>query len=436
MIHAENQVRDRDGDPSRRYWNALVETRSGDAIAAQQREGFARTWERMWSENVAFYTDRFAKAGLTGDSPPSLDEAPLTTKADLRADEAAHPPFGTHRTVRLDRAIRVSRTTGTSGRPIFSLLTEHDLECAIEMQCRTTWTLGMRPGDRFTHPWPAGLYVSAAFSNFFYVRTGVMEIPVGPPTSLEVARDHVELWRELQPTGFLLTMPQLQLYTEAAQQLGTDFATLTKGTTMSLFDLSMNFPGPRARIEESLGCTLRTQAGAGDIPGFGAAECEFRTGVHLPHDFLIAQVVDPATGRALPDGELGHLVVTTIGLDANLVRFDLEDLAFLDSSQCPCGRSGPRMRVLGRSSEALRLSGRTVLPVHVQVALAEIGAPEFRIDVAASREREALVIQVEDVASADEIREAIAAEVEAPAEVSLVPTGTWPTSAFKPSRVA
>lgn len=436
MIHAENQVRDRESDPTRRFWNEAVEMRSADGIAALQRDGFAHTWEQLWAKDLAFYTGRYAEAGLDAGSIPALDDVPLTVKADLRADEAAHPPFGTHRAVSLDQAIRVSRTTGTSGRPIFSLMSEHDLECAIEMQCRTTWTLGMRPGDRFTHPWPAGLYVSNAFSNFFYVRTGVMEIPVGPPTSIDVARDHIELWTELRPTGFLLTMPQLQIYTEAAQHLGMDISELTRGTTMSLFDFAMNFAEPRTEIEEALGCTLRTQAGAGDIPGFGAAECEFRTGVHLPHDFLIAQVVDPATGRTLPDGELGHLVVTTVGLDANLVRFDLEDLAILDSSECPCGRTGPRMRVLGRSSEAVWIGGRTVLPVHVQVALGRIGAPDFRIDVAGSHERGALVLQVEDTVSTDEVREALAAQVELPSEPSLVPRGTWPTSAFKPSRVA
>ena len=77
-----------------------------------------------------------------------------------------------------------------------------------------------------------------------------------------------------------------------------------------------------------------------------------------------------------------------------------------------------------------------MLPVHVQVALGRIGAPDFRIDVAGSHERGALVLQVEDTVSTDEVREALAAQVELPSEPSLVPRGTWPTSAFKPSRAA
>src|ERR1044072_6456903 len=101
MIHAENQGRDREGHPGRRFWNEDVEARSAQAIAAQQRDGFAHTWEQLWAKDLAFCTGRYAAAGVGAGTVPALDDVPLTVKADLRADEAAHPPFGTHRAVSL-----------------------------------------------------------------------------------------------------------------------------------------------------------------------------------------------------------------------------------------------------------------------------------------------------------------------------------------------
>lgn len=437
MHRAENLVRATDLSRTESYWNATAETMPEADLRSHQAEGLREVWDRIWSEPIPFYAARYAAAGLSPDAVPdlaALDAVPRTTKDDLRADEVRNPPFGTHRSVSLDQAVRIAKTTGTSGRPVFTLMGPRDLEAAIEMQARTTWTLGLRPGDRFTHPWPGGLYVSAAFTNFFYTRTGVLEIPVGPPATGDQAREHVELWQSLRPHGFMLTMSQLQIYVEAAESLGTDFTELTAGTTISLYDLSMNLAGPRARMEKYLGCRIRTQSGAGDIPGFGAAECEFGTGVHVPHDYLIVQVVDPATGRSLPDGQMGHLVVTTIGLDANLVRFDLEDLATLDSSPCPCGRTGPRLRVWGRSAEAIVLGDRTVLPVHVQGALDDRGGPEFQIHLAESRDAGRLVVSVEGTGPAAELEEALAASLGVTVSARTIEPGSLPRASFKPRR--
>jgi len=434
MHRAENLVRATDLSRTDRFWNEAAETMPEEALRAHQERGLAEVWHRIWNEPIPFYTRRYSDAGLRSGQVPDLDAIPRTTKNDLRADEAANPPFGSHRSVGLDQAVRISKTTGTSGRPVFTLMGERDLEAAIEMQARTTWTLGLRPGDRFTHPWPGGLYVSAAFTNFFYTRTGVLEIPVGPPATPDEAREHVELWQLLRPHGFMLTMSQLQIYVDAADALGADFTDLTAGTTVSLYDLSMNLPGPRTRMEKLLGCRIRTQSGAGDIPGFGAAECEYGTGVHVPNDYLIVQVVDPVTGRSLREGEMGHLVVTTIGLDANLVRFDLEDLATLDSSPCPCGRTGTRMRVWGRSSEALTFDGVPVLPVHVQGALDEHGAPEFQVHLEESGTAGRLIVSVEGTRPAAEIEDLLTGALGVPVTARMIEPGSLPRAAFKPRR--
>lgn len=435
MIRGENQVRFAGVATEDRYWNAEAETLSEERIAALQADGLALAWDRVWATPKRFFADKFSTAGLGPDRVPKLDDIPRTTKAELRENELAHPPFGNHRAVSLEDAVRVSKTSGTSGRPVFSLIGPSDLEAAIEMQCRTTWTLGMRPGGRFTHPWPGGLYVSSAFTNFVYVRTGVLELPVGLPENEDIAREHISVWQMMRPNGFMLTTSQLHIYMDAAESMGVDFTSLTAGTVVSLIDFSMNFSGPRTRMEQLLACDIRTQSGAGDIPGFGAAECRYRTGVHLPNDYLIVQVVDPDTGRSVPDGEQGHLVVTTIGMDANLVRFDLEDIASLEVGPCPCGRTGPRLRVFGRAAEAVRLEGKVILPAHIQDALDDYGAPEFEVHVVESRKRRALVVSIDEILPQLEAQSVLKAKLKVPCVVETVSMGSRQQSAFKPRRV-
>jgi phenylacetate-CoA ligase len=147
-------------------------------------------------------------------------------------------------------------------------------------------------------------------------------------------------------------------------------------------------------------------------------------------------VVDPATGVSLPNGEMGHVVLTTIGLDANLVRFDLEDLGTLDSSPCPCGRTGPRLRVFGRSADALTFGSRTVLPVHVQGALDDHGAPEFQVHLDESRTHDRLVVSVEWDGTAAEVEAVLAGELGVPATVRTISPGSLPRASFKPRRTA
>jgi len=293
----------------RELWNPAAQTLAEDRLAKLQEDGIAREWARVWDHPIPFYADRYRAAGLGPGSVPDLDDVPLTTKAELRANEAEHPPFGTHRTVALEQALRVGRSTGTTGgRPVYILMGPGDLDVAVELQCRATWACGVRPGDRFAHAWPYGMYVSSGTSAFWYVETGVLELAMGPPENDAIAADHVRLWEEFRPRGFMITNSQLEAYEGAAAELGIDLGEIFAGTTVVLFDLLYQFEEPRRRVEERFGFRIRNMAGAADIPGFGCPDCDHRAGNHVPGDVIKLQVVDPATGRSVADGERGHLL--------------------------------------------------------------------------------------------------------------------------------
>jgi phenylacetate-CoA ligase len=233
----------------------------------------------------------------------------------------------------------------------------------------------------------------------------------------------------------MITNSQLEAYERAASELGIDLAEIFAGTTVVLFDLVYQFEAPRRRVEERFGFRIRNMAGAADIPGFGCADCDHRTGNHAPGDVLALQVVDPRTGRSVPDGERGHLVVTAFGMDSFFFRYDLEDIAVLESGPCECGQTGQRFRVFGREADAVQVAGRTILPLDVQLALDAHGAPEFRMVGAGDGERDRLELRVECEGSPGTYAELLEAELGVPVEASAVEPGSLPRSSFKPRRV-
>lgn len=439
MLLSENTLRPRGLDDSRRFWNPAAQTMPTDELAALAAAGFAREWRRPWELPIPFYRERFERAGLSPDEVPDLDDVPTTTKGDLRANEAQFPPFGTHRSVSIDQAVRLGRSTGTTGgRPVFIMFGPRDLETAIEFQSRTIWDFPLRPGQRFSHSWPGGLYVSSTTTGFYYVKTGVLELPMGPPMTPEIAMEHVQLWQILQPDGFMVTLSQWEIYQDAARACGIDFHDIVGGKVVALFDMSFQFPGPRQRVEREFGITIRNMGGVGEVPGFGCPDCDHRTGQHVPGDHVIVQACDPATGRSVPDGERGHLVVTTYDMDAFFVRYDVEDIVTVEHGACPCGQTGPRFRVLGRAADAVEVAGRTVLPLDVQIALDDHGAPEFQVMIGDSgpRDRLALRLEADSKSAADELGAVVAHELGVGVDVEQVDVGSLPRSVFKPRRVA
>ena len=439
MLLVENTLRPRALDESRTFWNPTAQTLGSGSIRRLTAEGLATEWTRPWEVPMPFYRDRFEKAGLSRDEVPDLDDIPRTTKNDLRADEAETPPFGTHRPFAIDQAVRLGRSTGTTGgRPVFIMMGPRDLENAIELQSRTIWSFPLRPGQRFTHAWPGGLYVSSTTTGFYYVHTGVLELPMGPPLTPEVAQEHVQLWSYLEPDGFLLSLSQWEIYQKAAAACGVDFQSIVGGKTVALFDLSFQFDGPRRRVEDEFGITIRNMSGAAEVPGFGSPDCAYRGGLHAPSDMMIVQAVDPATGRSVPDGERGHMVITTFGFDAFFMRYDVEDIVTVTHEPCPCGHTGTRFHVLGRAADAAHVAGRTILPVDIQVALDPHGAPEFQLVLHGDGERAALQLRLEAGSDRDAaaLGEVLSGELGVPVEIERLEVGALPRSTFKPRRIA
>jgi phenylacetate-CoA ligase len=424
-------------DDDRALWDPEAQTVPPEVARQQAAAGIERCWRRVWELPVPYYRNTYEAAGFDADHVPALDDIPRTTKTDLRSDEAEHPPWGTHRAVSLSGAVRIGASGGTTGRPTMYFYGRNDLDVHVAVVTRNMWRHGLRQGMRFTHSWPQGLYPSALGGGRSYLEIGVLEIAVGLPFSPDAAAEHLRLWSILRPDGFMMTGSQLQLYLETAERVGIDFPALLDGGIVAFLEASCQFEGPRRRVESLYGVRLRNIGGASDIPGFAVTDCAHHRGMHVAGDHFVIQVCDPVTGREVPAGERGSLVVTAFDLDAVAIRYDVEDIVVQRTGPCPCGETGPRYTLLGRRADAVELDGRTLLPLDVQLALDDLGSPEF--SVVGTGRSDALRLEVESVGAvgADKrLARELAERLAVPIEVEVVEEGTLPRAKFKPRRVS
>ena len=382
---------------------------------------------------IAFYRRKFEEAGLSPGAVPPLRDIPRTNKAELRSDEDLHPPFGTYRSVTLDQAVRIGSSSGTTGRPTLFFYSPHDLGVHIETARRTLWRHGMRRGGRWTHSWPQGIYPTGVSAGRQYLDLGVLEIPVGPPFTPQVAADHVRLWELLRPNGFMVTGSQLQTYESAAQEIGVDLPALMADGILAFLEASCQFEGPRQRVESAYGVRLHNIGGASEIPGFATSDCRFHTGLHCSPDHFLIQVCDRDTGMEVAPGERGSLVVTAFDIDATFLRYDLEDVVVEHTEPCPCGEAGSRYTLLGRSADVVTVGGRALLPIDIQLALDEAGGPEFQI--VRDEQGDALRLRVE-TADAHGLTAALSESLGVTVEIEAIAVGTLPRATFKPRRLS
>jgi phenylacetate-CoA ligase len=208
----------------------------------------------------------------------------------------------------------------------------------------------------------------------------------------------------------------------------------------------------RGEIEASLGIRAFNNYGLSEVMGPGVAgECQLRSGMHVSEDHFLVECLDPESLAPVPDGQTGELVITTLTREAMpVLRYRTRDLASLDRSPCPCGRTGVRMsRVRGRSDDMLIIRGVNVFPSQVEEALLRVEgtAPHYLIEVSRPGALDEASVKVEirpgdfsdEMRQMVELRDRIDREIQSITgvrmTVELVAPGTIERSAGKARRV-
>ncbi len=374
-----------------KIWNEKMETLTGSELEALQLERLGRTLTAVWEARTP-YRARMEDAGLTPGSVASLDDLeslPFSRKTDFRENY----PFGMM-AVPLDRVVRVHASSGTTGSRTMVGYTAGDLDTWAELVARFATAAGVVERDVAQVSFTYGLFTGGFGLHYGLEKVGATVVPAsGGNTELQFA-----LMRDLGTTVLVSTPTYALHLADAGRALGFDFQ--SSGLRIGLFGAEPWSEGIRERIEKSMGIIATDNYGLSEVLGPGVSgECELKQGMHLAEDHFIAEVIDPATGQRLADGETGELVLTTLTREAvPVVRFRTGDLTRLTREPCGCGRRNARMsKVLGRTDDMLIIRGVNVYPSQVERALLEVEGiePHYLIVVDRHGELDSLEVWVE-----------------------------------------
>jgi phenylacetate-CoA ligase len=244
-----------------------------------------------------------------------------------------------------------------------------------------------------------------------YEHLGCLLVSIGPPDSVDAAERALRSIAELPIDRWQLFPSALLRLREAAARIGFD-----------------GLPEP----EEIGPLTQYTKISAGmECVAYLGSSCGRSDGSHLAEDYALVEAVDPVTGEPVPDGQRGQLVVTSLGRDNPMLRYDLEDVVRIDAGPCPCGETTRRGFWEGRAKDIVEVAGRQVLPIDVWRHLDP--AAEYVI-IRPERPADRLTVRVEgarDTAVEDALTEALGV----PVDVTWVGTGELPRAAYKAQRV-
>jgi phenylacetate-CoA ligase len=340
--------------------------------------------------------ERLHAAGVrSGDDVRSLDDLrrlPFSMKADLRE----HYPFGLLAVPR-EELVRVHASSGTGGKATVVGYTRADLEMWTTVMARSLATAGVRAGMLVHNANGYGLFTGGLGFHQGAERLGATVVPV----SGGFTERQVTLLRDLR-AQVLFATPSYALHigqTLAEQGVGPEDLALEVG----VFGGEAWTPAMGEAIERALGLDAVNMYGLSEIVGPGVAvQCrEERAGSHVNEDHFLVEVVDPASGEPLPDGAEGELVFSTLTKEAlPLLRYRTGDIASLDSSPCPCGRTLARMgTVRGRRDDMLIIRGVNLYPSEIEHTLLGIEgvAPHYRVVVERPDTLDRLTVQCEPV---------------------------------------
>ncbi|HEU4450999.1 MAG TPA: AMP-binding protein [Gaiellaceae bacterium] len=397
-------------------------------------------------ERSAFYREKLTAAGFSSARAAGrladIARLPLTDKGEIRATRAPDDPIGAHLCAAPSEIVRVYSTSGTTGTPSYVPLTAGDLENWVTGSARSYAASGIAAGQRIVSTYNAGPFVAGAALAAFD-RIGLCHIPVGTGNT-ERLLAAIEL---LRPEAVVLTPSYAAHLLEAAADRGVELRRSSVERVLVAGEPGGGEPTFRAKLEEGWGARVTEAMGIGDVGVSLWGECEEQGGMHLgARGFVHAELVEPATGAALElrDGAMGELVLThLLHRAAPLLRFRTRDHVRVRTSPCPCGRTGPRVRCIGRTDDMLIVRGVNLFPSAVREVVSEFApavsghvlvkpaAPGVKQDpplpVAVELARDA----IPDSLLGDAIRERIRDVLVVQTRVELVPWGSLRRSEYK-----
>ena len=364
-----------------------------------------------------------------------FEKLPFTDKADLRDAY----PLGLAAVPEKD-IVRIHSSSGTTGTPVIIPYTKKDVEDWAIIFERCYAMAGVTETDRI-HITPGyGLWTAGIGFQAGCERLGAMAIPMGPGNTEKQLR----MMEDMRSTVLCATSSYALLLSEEIKKRGIkDRLCLKKGI------IGSERWGEKMRnsIADDLGVDFYDIYGLTEIygPGIGIS-CDYRNGIHMWDDYIYFEIIDPKTGKNLPDGEVGELVITTLKKEgAPLIRYRTHDLTRIITGECPCGSRFPRIDIIvGRTDDMVKVKGVNMFPAQFDEVLATMkdATSEYQIMIDHLEGKDIITVYFETEAKGD-IRKAAEKEllekVKSKIGVTVVPRavdiGYLPRSEKKTNRI-
>ena len=418
-----------------------IETRPWAEQLALDDESYRAQLAYLFDRS-AFYRDMLAAAGIADADAvgglADIAQLPLTEKDQLRATTTPENPIGTHLCAARAEIVRIYSTSGTTGAPSYIPLTADDLDNWVTGSARSYAASGIAAGQRIISTYNAGPFVAGAALGAFE-RLGLTHVPVGTGNT-ERLLTAIEL---LEPEAVVLT-PSYAAY---LIERDVDLRGSSVERVLVAGEPGGGEPAFRAQLEDGWGARVTEAMGIGDIGPSLWGECEEQDGMHLgARGFVHAELIEPETGVAveLDDGATGELVLTHLQhRAAPLLRFRTRDHVEVRTSPCTCGRTGPRIRCVGRTDDMLIVRGVNVFPAAVREVVSAF-APRVSGQILVKpqapgvKQEPPLPVIVElaqgataDASLGEAIREKLRSVLVVQTRVDLVPWGSLRRSEYK-----
>ncbi|HZC69772.1 MAG TPA: phenylacetate--CoA ligase PaaK [Jatrophihabitans sp.] len=341
-------------------------------------------------DHVGHYRRAFEDAGAHPSDVRSLDDLarlPFTTKADLRDNY----PFGMFAVPQAQIA-RVHASSGTTGRPTVVGYTADDLRTWSVVMARSIRAAGGRPGDTVHVAYGYGLFTGGLGAHYGAEALGCTVIPV----SGGMTERQVTLIRDFEPDVIMVTPSYMLAIVDEMVRQGLEPRSCS--LAVGIFGAEPWTNDMRAELEQRLDMHAVDIYGLSEVMGPGVSqECvETKDGLHIWEDHFYPEVVDPASGEVLPDGELGELVFTSLTKQAMpVIRYRTRDLTRLLPGTA---RSMRRMeKITGRSDDMMILRGVNLFPTQIEELILRTPAlsPHFQCVLTKPGRLDELIVRVE-----------------------------------------
>jgi phenylacetate-CoA ligase len=353
-----------------------IETASRDALQALQLERLQKSVHAAY-ECIPHYKKKFAAAGVhPGDLKDLSDIAnfPFTTKEDLRQNY----PFGMFAVPMAD-IVRVHASSGTTGKPTVVGYTQNDITTWAQLMARSIRAAGGRSTDKIHNAYGYGLFTGGLGAHYGGEYLGATVIPVGGG----LTERQVQLIVDFRPDIIMVTPSYMLAIADEFERQGF-VAAKHSSLRIGIFGAEPWTDSMRDEIERRMGLQALDHYGLSELigPGVGQECPNSRGGLTLWEDHFYPEIIDPETGRVLPDGEPGELVLTSLTKEAMpVVRYRTRDLTRILP---PAGRPMRRIeRMKGRSDDMLIIRGVNLFPSQIEAVLGrEPGlAPHYVLEV-------------------------------------------------------